>query len=118
MGASRAGTVLLEAIAAMTAFGISAVAIANLVFEGMRALDRARRTEEELAAASAFLDAVAVWPREDLDRRLGEREQGPWRMYIERTQPTLFEIVLKDSTGGRVLLSTSVFRPERPNDVP
>ena len=108
----------MEAVVALAVLGITAVALLTLVGEVIRSVDRARHVEEELEAASAFLDAVAVWPREDFERRLGEREQGPWRMYVERTQPALFEIVLRDSATGRVLLTTSVFRPEKPHGGP
>lgn len=108
----ESGVGLLEAIAALAILSIAAVAAVALATESARAVRRAREADSEFLAASAFLEAVALWPREDLDRRLGERPQGPWRMTIQRPLPTLYTVVLADSAGARVLLRTSLYRPE------
>lgn len=115
MTRTRAGTALLEVIAAVTILSIAVVAAVAMSAEAMRALERARAAEAEVIAASSFLDAVALWPREDLDRRLGARVQGPWRLYIERTLPTVYSIILIDTLSGRDLLRTALFRPEPEN---
>ena len=62
--------------------------------------------------ASALLEAVALWPRADLDRHLGDRPQGAWRMQVDRPTPTLYVIVLADSTNRRELLRTTLYRPQ------
>ena len=61
---------------------------------------------------------MSLWPREDLDRRLGERAQGPWRLTITRPAPTLYVVSLADSASGGAagaeLLTTTLYRPEPP----
>lgn len=73
--------------------------------------------------ASAFLDAVVLWPREDLDRHLGERPEGPWVLRVDRPAPTLYAVTLlagpddSTATAGTLLLATSLFRPAVPSGV-
>lgn len=112
MSRTPAGTALLEIIAAVTILSIAGVAAVAMSAEAMRALERSHDAEAGMIAASSFLDAVALWPREDLDRRLGARIQGPWRLYLERTHPTVYTVVLIDTLSGRQLLRTALFRPE------
>lgn len=108
----RAGAGLLEVVAAVLILSIAGVTAVVMVTEAARSVERARAADAEMRAASAFLDAVALWTPEDLDRRLGVRRQGPWRLYLERPLPALYTVVLADTAGGRVLLRTSLFRPE------
>jgi type II secretory pathway pseudopilin PulG len=106
------GAALLEvvvAVAVLTAAGVAAVTAAA---ESARAVAHARAADEEARAASAFLDAVALWTRTDLDRRLGERAQGPWLLRVGRPERELYTVELADSTGRAVLLRTSLFRPD------
>jgi type II secretory pathway pseudopilin PulG len=107
----RRGAVLLEAIVALTILTTAGVAAVSLTATASRTAERARSVEQRLQRASAFLDAVALWPREDLDRRLGDRAQGPWRLRIDRPLPALYVLGLRDSTGG-TLVTTTVYRPE------
>lgn len=108
----RRGAALLEAIVAMTILMSAALSLVALSAQGSRTVAQARDAEAELARASAFMDVVTLWTRADLDRRLGTREQGPWRLRIDRSAPMLYELTLFDSTATRELLKTSVYRPE------
>ena len=104
------GAALLEALVAITIVAIAGLAALSMSMESLRAVERARQAEASLRLASRFLEAVALWPREDLDRRLGDRPQGPWILRIERPAPELYTVALRDSLDGSVLLSTSLFR--------
>lgn len=108
----RGGAVLLEAIVALLVLSVAGTAAVTLVGQSADAVRRARQADAEAREASAFLHAVALWTREDLDRRLGDRPQGGWRLRIQRPSPTLYEVVLVDGAGGRELLRTALFRPE------
>ena len=81
-GHARAGAVLLEVIIALAI----------------------------LATAGATI--TALWPRADLDRHLGERTQGHWRMRVDRPTPTLYVVTLTDGASNVELLRTALFRPE------
>lgn len=116
--AARPGVVLLEAIVAMTILAIAGGAVVALATDSARAVERAREADAATASASAFLDAIALWPREDLDRHLGARDEGGWQMIIDRPTPTLYAVTLADSAGKRVLLHTVLYRAEATNATP
>lgn len=108
----EAGAVLLEVIVALTILVIAGTAAVVSASQSARAVEHARAAEAEIRDASAFFDAVALWPRADLDRRLGERPQGPWRMTVQRPSPTLYIVILSDTSTGAEVLRTSLYRPQ------
>ena len=99
---------------ALVILSVAGTPAVTLVSQSADAVRRARIADAEMREASAFFHAVALWPREDLDRRLGERPQGRWKLIVQRPAPTLYEVVLTDSTVTRELLRTTLFRPEPP----
>lgn len=109
---ARPGAVLLEALVALTILAVAGAAVVALAADSARAVERAATADAAVQRASAFLDAVALWPREDLDRHLGTRGEGPWRMTVDRPVPTLYAVALADSGGRRVLLATVLYRAE------
>lgn len=111
MKCSRRGTVLLEVVVAVTILAIAGTALVITASQTAESLRTARERDREMLAASAFLDAVVLWPRADLDRRLGERTQGPWRMYLSRTSRTLYTVTLTDTVTGAALLRTEIYKP-------
>jgi mannose/cellobiose epimerase-like protein (N-acyl-D-glucosamine 2-epimerase family) len=69
-------------------------------------------SEAEINRASALLDAVTLWSREDLDRHLGTRQQGPWLMHVDRDDRSIYYVSLRGSTDHHELLRTMLYRPE------
>ena len=106
------GAVLLEVIVALLILSVAGTTAVVMASESSRAVQRAREADAEVRAANAFFEAVALWPRADLDRHLGEREQGQWRMMVQRPIPTLYTVVLRDTLAGAEILRTSLFRPD------
>lgn len=104
------GAALLEVIVALAILATAGVSAVHLVSESAHAVGATRASEEEIRRASAFLDAVSLWSRTDLDRRLGSRPQGGWRLYIERSGTLLYRVTLTDTATDRVLLATTLFR--------
>lgn len=115
---ARSGMTLLEVLVALAILGVAGAALMGLATESWRAVRTAREADTSLREASAFFDAVALWPREDLDRHLGDRAQGPWRMRVDRPTSALYVVTLADSTSGLTILETSLFRPEVPRETP
>lgn len=109
---SRRGAVLLEVVVALTILATGGAGMIALASQSIDALRRARSAERETERASNFFEAVALWPRADLDRHLGDRAQGPWWLIIERPLPTLYTVTLTDSTGGRTIITTALYRAE------
>lgn len=109
----RQGAALLEAIVALSVLVTAGVSVVALAAQSADAVHQARDREGRLREASAFLEAVALWPRVELDQRLGTRAQGPWRLRVERPTSTLYLVSLADSMAPHIaLLSTALYRPE------
>ena len=75
---------LLEAMVALTILTIAGTWAVVLADQSAEAIRRVRIADTEIRRASGFLDAVALWPREDLDRHLGDRREGTWILSIDR----------------------------------
>lgn len=109
----RAGVALFEAIVALVILSTAGLTAASLVVDASRAASRVQASELRVRRASAFLESVALWPREDLDRRLGDRPQGPYRLRVVRMASTLYVAQLWDSAGADMLVGTALYRPEQ-----
>jgi len=97
---------------ALTLVATAGTALVALTAQAADAARRARAAEARAERAQRFFAAVALWPREDLDRRLGDRAQGPWRLRIARPAEAFYVVALADSgTVGRTLLATALYRP-------
>jgi type II secretory pathway pseudopilin PulG len=112
MSRAKQGVVLLEALVSMTILATVATTAIALTVESAQTVSRARQNDREMRSANAFLSTVALWPREDLDRHLGDRLQGRWVMRIDKTRAALYTITLSDTNPHRRLLATSLFRPD------
>ena len=108
---------LIETLVALAILGVAGVAMLTLARDTSRALVRALADDAEVRRASALLDAVTLWSREDLDRHLGTRQQGPWRMHVNRDESSLYYIALRDSIDRHELLHTTLYRPEHSGSV-
>ena len=112
------GAVLLEVIVAMVLLASAGLAAVSMAAEAAGAVSRARQAEVRTEQGSRFMDAVSLWTRADLDRRLGDRRQGPFILRLERPDPELYTAALADSATGHVLLSTSLFRRDTADALP
>lgn len=108
----RSGAVMLEALVAL-------LIIATVVTSSLQVMRSARETDERAArklrdvrAATALLEAAALWTSMDLDRHLGSRRQGPWMMEVSRRNDRLYDLRLEEA-DGRLLLRTTLYRPVR-----
>jgi type II secretory pathway pseudopilin PulG len=108
----RRGMVLLEVIIALTIFMIAGLSAVVWVRQTLLTVDHAQAAVEEMTAASDYLDRIALWPQEDLDRHLGARREGPWVAQIGRLTPTIYEVVIGDSSSAEPLLRTWLYRAE------
>lgn len=105
------GAALLEVIVALAILSVAMLSAMTLVRQSMHSVERVRDADARMRAASAFMDVVSLWPREDLDRHLGDHPQGPWILHVDNPTRTLYRIALSDSAGGPLLLETALFRP-------
>lgn len=111
VSAAHRGTALLESLIALLVVGLAGTSLLALA---SACLDRTRRADEAdraSAAASALLDAVSLWSRDELEQRLGQRAQNPFKLDVQERTPGLFDVVVLDSTGAHRLLTTRLHRP-------
>jgi type II secretory pathway pseudopilin PulG len=108
--ADRSGAILLETIVALTILTLVGITAVVVVSQSVDAARGASIADAEMQEASAFMDAVSLWSRADLDRRLGSRVQGSWLLTIHRPTETLYLLVLTDSTGSNEILRTAIYR--------
>jgi hypothetical protein len=110
--------VLFEVVVALTILAVAGTTVATLAAQAGEAVRRARGIEIEVRKASAFMDAVALWPQADLDRHLGDRAEGPWRLRVDRPRPVLYVVTLTDTASGQKLLRTTLYRPQLVHETP
>lgn len=103
---------LLEVIVAVTILVIAGLSASVWMRQVILTTEHARLVANETRAASDYLDVIALWPREDLDRHLGERRQEAWVVRIERPKATLYTVAVLDSIAGRVFVQTVLYRAE------
>lgn len=106
---------LLEVIVAMTILVIAALSTVAWVSQAVDSVVRAGAAAAAADSASDYLDRIALWPREDLDRHLGPRQEGVWSVTVERTTSVLYTVTMRDSTDSHTILRTTLYRPEIAN---
>lgn len=109
----RRGATLFEAVVAVTLLAVVGLSGLALARSAQDLIGEAERSESGMADASNFLNSVSLWSREELDQRLGEREQGNWRLEITRSTPELYVVTLRDSLGASTVIRTALFRAAR-----
>lgn len=108
----RRGIALLEVLVSLTILSVSLLSATRWVLDAANARASAEAEELRFARAADFLDHVALWPTSDLDRNLGDRPQGPFRLRIERVEPMLYAVALAESIRpAKVLIETTLYRP-------
>ncbi|PYP63763.1 MAG: hypothetical protein DMD37_05090 [Gemmatimonadetes bacterium] len=113
MRADNRGIALLEVLAAVAILGVAGIALVELVAGGTRAVATARAREQELGDEDRLLAAYTLLRREDLDRRLGDREVGPYVVNVQRPERTLYRIAIRRKEAPQVEeLVTVVYRAE------
>jgi Tfp pilus assembly protein PilV len=106
-----AGSVLLEVMVALAVLGTIAAAATWKTLEILQAVRSAQAAEQSVRQANRLLNAVSLWPRIDLDRRLGYRLQGSMWMRIDRTGYDIYLVELQDTLSGTTILRTALFPP-------
>jgi type II secretory pathway pseudopilin PulG len=103
---------LLEVIVALTILAVATSSSIAWVNQVADAYARTSAAAAETEAASDYLDRIALWAREDLDRHLGTRRQGIWSVTVERPTPALYLVTIGNAANVRTILRTTLYRPE------
>ena len=109
------GIALLEVLAAIVILTIAGLSLVSLVAQATASTVTARSRETEQADEERLLAAETLLTRADLDRRLGDRQVGPYVVTVGRPERTLYRIAVeRGEAPGVEDLVTVVFR-EAPN---
>jgi prepilin-type N-terminal cleavage/methylation domain-containing protein len=111
-GSKPRGMALLEVIVALTIMSLAALSTIAWLNQAVDAIVRTNLSAAEADAASDYLDRIALWPREDLDRHLGPRRAGSWTVTVDHHTRVLYLVTISDSTNARAILRTVLYRPE------
>lgn len=103
---------MLEVIVALTIMSLAALSTVAWLNQAVDTIVRTNVAAAEADSASDYLDRIALWPREDLDRHLGPRREGRWSVTVEHPSRTLYLVTIGDVSGARVILRTVLYRPE------
>jgi len=107
------GVALLEVLAAVAILGVAGLALVELVAGGTRAVATARAREREQGDEDRLMTAYTLLRREDLDRRLGDRDVGPYAVNVQRPERTMYRIEIRRKKAiGVEDLVTVVYRAE------
>lgn len=110
MNDRNSGTVLIEVLVALVLVGVVAVGALRVSTGLTQAVERSHLSEERVARADRFLEAVTLWSERELTQRLGVRRQGRWLLEIQRPAEGLYTIQVFDSLGRDTILATAVLR--------
>lgn len=109
------GTVLLEAIVALTILATAGVAAVSLLAAGARSERVAASRERTLRQADRLLTVYTLLTRTELDQRLGSQTIGRLAVQVQRPERALYRIAVVDTLAPtQELLVTVVYRPEVP----
>jgi hypothetical protein len=111
MKSDRPGAILLEVLVAVAILGAAGIALVAQMHEVMATVHSVERRESGFSEANAFLEAISLWPRADLDRHLGDRPNGAWRLVVERPSSDLYLVGIRDSSDRLMILETALYRP-------
>lgn len=107
------GIALLEVIVALAILAGAGTALVAAVGAALRSEAELYQREAALMAAGRVLAAMTLLTREDLDRRLGDRAVGELVVGVQRPEPALYRIGIRDGDALDVeMLVTVVYRPE------
>lgn len=111
--ADNRGVLLLEALVALTI--ISSVVIVLIGIHGAARQAQARAAAEERGVTDAdrLLTAMTLLRRSEYDQRLGRREVGRYLVEVQRPEPGLYRLGVRELANPEVeLLATVVARED------
>lgn len=110
----RSGAALLEVLVALAILTFAGAGWIGLLAGHARALTALRLREREMADEQRLLTAYAVLSRQDLERRLGARETGPYLVSVQRPDRLLFRVSIARRTAALVEDLVTVIYREAP----
>jgi type II secretory pathway pseudopilin PulG len=114
-GNPRRGVALLEVMVGLTLLAIAGVGLLVVLAQATDSVHEIDRRDAEARAASALLDGVSLWTRDQLDARIGSTRLADWTLHVAPLTPTIYRMALADTMTGALVLETSMYRPDSAN---
>jgi hypothetical protein len=111
--ADERGVLLLEALVALTIMSSAIIVLIGVHSAAGQAQARAAAEERIIGDADRLLAAMTLLRRAEFDQRLGRREIGRYLVEVERPEPGLYRLGIRELAHPEVeLLATVVAREE------
>jgi prepilin-type N-terminal cleavage/methylation domain-containing protein len=108
------GMTLIEVLVALSVLVGSAVPLVALAHDELIRTAQVSREEARYNRASQAMTRIALLPRTDLERRLGEHVVAGFAVSVQLPSPDLFRLAVADTAEpAHALLVTVVYRPSR-----
>ena len=105
---------LIEVMVALAILVGTAGPLVALAHAALVRAAQVHREEARYRRASQTLTRVALLPRADLERRIGEHAMDGFAVSVQRPSPELFRLAVADTTEpARPLLVTVLYRESR-----
>jgi len=108
----RGGSAIIDALVALAILGASGLVLLGLLGQTAKTLRGARESERAVVGASEQLNWISVQSRMTLQAMLGRTAVHGWTFNVAAESATLFDISVAESDTTRVLLRTTLYRPD------
>jgi len=108
----RGGSAIIDALVALAILGASGLVLLGLLGQTAKTLRGARESERAVVGASEQLNWISVQSRMTLQAMLGRTTVHGWSFDVAAASATLFDISVAESDTTRVLLRTTLYRPD------
>lgn len=98
---------------ALVILSVAGIALMETVTTALRSEREAQVRESVLATEDRLLVAFTLLKRGELDQRIGHRQVGEFIVDVQRPEPTLYRIAVRQQSSTQLEdLVTVVYRPE------
>jgi hypothetical protein len=101
--------VLLEVVVGIAVLAITGSAWITLLAQTNHSIRELRAREAQVRTASAGLRRITLWPRMELEARVGSSRLSAFTLSVSPIAPSLYTVALADSSTGVVILRTTVY---------
>ena len=105
----RRGALLLEVVVGITVLAIAGVGWVTLLAQTRASIAEVRQREALTREASDLLQRYRIFGANELDARVGVRREGTLAIEVTSIAPHLYGLAALDSSGRKVLLTTTVY---------
>jgi prepilin-type N-terminal cleavage/methylation domain-containing protein len=108
-GRTRRGVSLLEVVVALAVLGLAAASWVGLAVQSMHTVAIYHARELVVRGAARELAGVTLWSGEQFRQRIGQWRDGPFLLTVTELAPSVYGVVVADSSSAAPLLRTAFY---------